>query len=452
MPTNVATIHVDLSLDDTTDLTSYAPSINVDHDLGSITYSELDNVTELYIDNLFAPFYYQVQNFFTTSATLSGSYYIHNNFDTNYISFTDVESITNVFTTSNAIYWANFLDVDFLIPNKFLNTVSYVFADIKLYIGTVSYNNNLDVACTLSNAFMYYSELDIYSTDGELLGGTRYDVDVSKGRLSFLLGDIYSSTLNQYYLEQDIFSAHNEALSVPHDVQIHNGNISVLSLDLFSSRIDISSYITSDIRLHSLEIVDFSLAPNKFKYFGDFLTVNIIDHLFEIDTARSTFTLNGNPIFTTFSDIANGKTAKCLIDNNFISDGVIELGVIAYNVVNDVRYAKFNLLFGYDVKAKFDFSLEFNKEISVRLCGTNDVICPNTSCDSFVFTTQDYPSYDLNASLSCVVSDDLQATIYPQSTAFMYGKEYILKISGVKDYSGNYMPAAEIVFIIEDSP
>ena len=207
-----------------------------------------------------------------------------------------------------------------------------------------------------------------------------------------------------------------------------------------------------DVRVHSLEITNFSLYPGEFEFFGNYLSVDIIDYLFTVDTIRSTFTLNGYPINTSFSGINNGVRAYCDIDNNFMSNDTIDLGFTAYNIINDVMYAHYYLLFGYNVEAINNFKFDYDKEVFVKVCGVNNVECPNRSCGAFTFKTVDYPSYNLQASLSCVVNRDLQAEIYPQSTAFMYGKTYKLIISGIKDYSGNYMPTSEIIFRIEESP
>ena len=76
--------------------------------------------------------------------------------------------------------------------------------------------------------------------------------------------------------------------------------------------------------------------------------------------------------------------------------------------------------------------------------------CPNSNTAAFYFTTRDLEAVNLGATIQPVISKDLGATIYPQSTYYFYGRTFKVTVEGVKDFAGNELAPFEYEFIIED--
>jgi hypothetical protein len=83
--------------------------------------------------------------------------------------------------------------------------------------------------------------------------------------------------------------------------------------------------------------------------------------------------------------------------------------------------------------------------------------CPKFSADAYWFVTEHLKPKDLSASIVCIPApvteaiEELQASIYPQSTAFFYGKTFRVVLT-CKDFEGNEMEPYEFEFKIEDGP
>jgi len=340
------------------------------------------------------------------------------------------------------------LEVGLISKDATINT----YLEYDLYGGVLAYYIDINNEITLADAFFYYLYLDIYSSGGLLQPAYIMDTSTIEGRISYSVVDIYSTVFNIQNINFNVYSSKQVLKSIDLDMYLIYGNLSNIQNDAYSSQLAFEDSIKNDIRLHSLEIDNFSLPTNKYAYFGEYLTVDIIDILFEIDKVNTFFEISGVKVNTFFTDIANGVRASCFIDNIFVSDGDIYCKIVAHNKLNDLAEKTYVLLYGNSIELNSRIKFDFNKQVSVVGCANNEVNCPNTECNSFVFETQDYPSYNLKALISCVISEDITAEIYPQSTAFFYGREYEIVISGIKDYSGNYILPTKIVFRIEELP
>ena len=95
-----------------------------------------------------------------------------------------------------------------------------------------------------------------------------------------------------------------------------------------------------------------------------------------------------------------------------------------------------------------------NKEIPVSVSANNNVFNSNTVYYSTFFKTSNYKESNLEAWVSVEGSGqlNLNASIFPQSKYFMYGNSYSITISGIKDFSGNILPAKTYSFTLENNP
>ncbi len=353
------------------------------------------------------------------------------------------------FKTETKLGWLINTQVSYYNDVTFHNKINILNHEVKLYDGTVPFINVLDNILYLSNSKMFETEFSVYSTKEKIFGDLLYDIEVGHGRIIYILGDVYCAIENNLSISGNVYCTKQNILSIINDIKDTTGNIINIQSDVYSSILTMSS-ITHDIRLNSLHIINFSLHFEDYSYLGDYLYVDILDFLFDIDTTGSYFELDGEILLTSFINITNGVRAKCVIDDKFISNKEILIKVIASNSIGDLFYENYYLLFGYSVELNNSILFDYNKEVLVHSCASNLVECPNNECNSFVFTTIDYPSYNLNASISCVVSEDLSAEIYPQSTAFFYGRSYRVIVSNIKDNSGNYLAPVVMEFTIED--
>lgn len=179
--------------------------------------------------------------------------------------------------------------------------------------------------------------------------------------------------------------------------------------------------------------------------------VDALDYTYTIDTTSSGsyFLHNGEQVSTTFSGISNGQRMS-YTPASVVSSGTFTITAHVKNSNNDIKEEAYYLLYGYNVK--FDQVVEWGpaKQVDVLIQATNLAFCPNTEGEGSYFKTIDLESRSLGAIVRVIEPFDLNSTIYPQSTAFFYGKTYTVTVSGVKDFSSNEMDPYTFTFTIED--
>ena len=178
-------------------------------------------------------------------------------------------------------------------------------------------------------------------------------------------------------------------------------------------------------------------------------SVDVTDSTHGISTSGTYFIHDGNIVPTTFSGIVDGYTCYYM-PSDIYSDGTIDLTIHAENTASGVEEQTFHLLYGYNLKFEDLIDWGPSKEVITVVKAKNLAFCPNLEGEALYFRTADLPSVDLGATIQAVESVDLGAVIYPQSTAFFYGRTYIVTISGVRDYHGNEMDPYTIQFTIEE--
>ena len=195
-------------------------------------------------------------------------------------------------------------------------------------------------------------------------------------------------------------------------------------------------------------IDNFSVGVTEWLQVADLnaLSVDVIDHTYNISVSGTYFIHNGQIVSTSHSGISDGY--KCYYYPSTIS-GEVNLTIHAENDNSETKEEDYYLLYGYNVK--FDELIDWGPKSTVVITADvkNKAFCPNVVGEASYFETADLRSYDLGASIQAVESVDLNAIIYPQNTIFFYGRTYTVKISGVKDFAGNEMQAFSFNFTIE---
>jgi len=463
MTLGVSNIDVTFDVKESKNIEQYFPTVTtlgqpkVENIFLSSTYILTDPVTFFHV---------QYTLFSTNEAvlnnhnTVSNAYYLttldiptYKYFVTN-ITFKDVKvnlasDVNSYFFVGLTNSWPSNLAVSFYNTGYMLNYKHDFLTDFKIYIGTVKYSRDLYSEAYFSKYKVYSYLVDVFSANELLLTSSIYDVYLGTGSIFAIHTDITNCTLGIQQSKYDVFSSELKICNTRLDVLNRQGKISSIDLEVLSSDLKVES-LSTDIRLNSLYIFNFFPRYDDFRYFGDVIQVDIEDFIFDLNISEIYFELEGVRLSTTFNGNNRKVTVSCTIDTSFNFEGRTYIKVVATNMAGDIFYKNFPLLFGYSLELNVPTKFEYTKDIIVHSCATNAVSCPNTECNSFVFTTVDYPSYNLSASISCVLNENLAASIFPQSTAFFYGKRYDIKIANIKDYSGNVMSPVVLSFIIEE--
>lgn len=178
-------------------------------------------------------------------------------------------------------------------------------------------------------------------------------------------------------------------------------------------------------------------------------SVDAVDYVNNITTSGTYFIHNGSQVTTTFSGITDGYR-MFYEPSDVTSSGTIVLTAHVQNDILEVEEQTFYLLCGYNLIFEETNDWGPVTQVDIRAQATNSALCPNTVAEGFYFTTVDLVSKNLSASIQAIEGVNLGAKIYPQSTAFFYGKTYTVTISGVKDFAGNEMDPYSYTFTIED--
>jgi hypothetical protein len=444
------------------DLTSYFPTVTT---IGDTLTTELSLLTDFkYIvpDNFQINYVteYEVGNFGEYFSTFFSLFQINDkkgillDICPAYITIGSVDnnavSTYISFITSLPIASYNNIITQYKIPDTYLLS-SYDFTiEYILYIKPLKQSLDTQVAFILSGTTLYSLDNDIFCAMESIYSYIAYDISVSPGRLHGLKTDIVNSNLKYDFIEFSAFASDMANKYVMLDAKTHNGAIFNYKNDIIVASELTHKGPTCDIRLLSLKITNNTLDQLGFIYFGDNLCVDIVDELFEIDTINSFFKVNGIVLTCFFADIANGTHMCYTVDSTFVANGPSLLEIVAANSAGDILIKSYEFLYGYSAELKDEYGFGFEQKISVHSCVSNMVTCDNTVCAAYTFSTLDMPSCNLNATISCVTYTDVYAHIVPQSTAFIPGYSYTVTISGIKDFSNNYLPPVHFSFTLEN--
>jgi len=177
--------------------------------------------------------------------------------------------------------------------------------------------------------------------------------------------------------------------------------------------------------------------------------VDVVDHIHGITTSGTYFLHDGQIVPTSYSGISGGYRCS-YYPTDVCSSGTITITIHAENNNSETKEEDYYLLCGYHVEFEELIDWGPKKEVVITMDAKNLAFCPNTETEAFYFETAELHSRDLNATLQAVEYVDLNATIYPQSTAFFYERTYTIIISGIRDFAGNEMVESIFSFTIEN--
>ena len=201
-----------------------------------------------------------------------------------------------------------------------------------------------------------------------------------------------------------------------------------------------------------LYITNFSIPEDSTVYCTSLLdfSVDVLDDTNIVTLSGTYLSINNENTFCTYSSILNGYRLQC----STVPSGTIWLEVFGSNNLDETINTLYILQFGYEIEWDRVMVWPNNKEIPVSVSANNNVFNPNTMYYSTFFKTSNYKESNLEAWVSVEGSGqlNLNASIFPQSKYFMYGNSYSITISGIKDFSGNILPAKTYNFTLENNP
>jgi len=209
----------------------------------------------------------------------------------------------------------------------------------------------------------------------------------------------------------------------------------------------------------SIQITNFSLSIGQWGYANSGVSVDITDLVHTVTTSGCYFEVGGTTVSSTLAVISDGYRMTYDPADDFASLlGPTEFKAHGSNDNGEFLYSNFYVTFGYIVEyvnqPQDGWDFGYNTEVVVRASAENASSCPVSNAEAFWFTTEDRTNRHLGASIVGVpaaVTEDLPASIYPQSTAFFYGKTYKVVLRA-KDFAGNEMEPFEFEFKTEDKP
>lgn len=201
-----------------------------------------------------------------------------------------------------------------------------------------------------------------------------------------------------------------------------------------------------------LYITNFSIPEDSTVYCTSLLdfSVDVLDDTNIVTLSGTYLSINNENTFCTYSSILNGYRLQC----STVPSGTIWLEVFGSNNLDETINTLYILQFGYEIEWDRVVVWPNNKEIPVSVSANNNVFNSNTMYYSTFFKTSNYKESNLEAWVSVEGSGqlNLNASIFPQSKYFMYGNSYSITISGIKDFSGNILPAKTYNFTLENNP
>jgi hypothetical protein len=303
--------------------------------------------------------------------------------------------------------------------------------------------------------------IDVYST---LLGfeqGYYTDITVISGEINVNYLDIFSTLPSTSGIYCDVYCALISYSSILTEVELIPGGIYYTEVDVYST-VETKNTITMSVDLYSLKITNFSLDIGEYTTSSGIISVDILDDECPISVSGTYFMVDGVQVSSTLSGIDSGYRMFYDPEDDFTSlEGPTTFTVHAENECGKILEQDFYLTFGYiveyinrpELSGNMDYG--FGHKIAVRVVAENYASCPQVSSLAWEFESKSQFNNDLGASIigrfHAWDYNDMLATIYPQSTAYFYGKEFRVVVKA-KDFAGNQMEPLILAYRIEDKP
>lgn len=329
------------------------------------------------------------------------------------------------------------------------------------FYGYVSGTNWIQVDVFFASWIPTPIELDVYSSIEAHRFGYETEITVSGGgKLPHYL-DIISSDQGINFIRSDVYCALTDYYTVDTEISTISGTIGYNTLEIFSCEKE-NLYLTADIMLYSVKISNFSIEVGEYTLASGIISVDLIDDICPIDKSKSYLLVDDIEVPVTFSGISDGYRMFYDPEDDFKSIvGPTTFTVHAENECGDYLDEFFYLTYGYiveynnieDEPGSIDF--EFGKKVAVRVTAENNASCPQSSTLAWDFSSREKHNSDLQASITgrfhSLDTEELSAKIYPNSSAYFYGKTMRIVVEA-KDFAGNKMEPFVLVYKIENKP
>jgi hypothetical protein len=348
-------------------------------------------------------------------------------------------------------YVSNYTSPSGLLGTEYVNTRS-TFAGSLITGGNV----NAFIDSFFAGYVFHHSPFQIICGIPGTSFGSDFDVELTSGDVKSILTSVMVGLeRNGLVSDFDVYAGSVEEPEVNFDVELVDGRIAFLDYELFSGLQSIKSTVF-DVDLFSLKISDLSLDEGEYINADGTLCVSITDDVYNVVPGGCYFIIDGVIASGIFTPITDGyRMCYDPVDDFASVLGAVEFKVMALNDNGDINYKSFYLTSGYSVEYdNIDQDYGQGNKIVIRMSAENFASCPGVGTFAYEVETVPKESRDLPVSINGLPefwSSNLQAIIYPNSTAYFYSK--VMKVeTRAKDYAGNEMEPFIFEFKIEDKP
>lgn len=325
---------------------------------------------------------------------------------------------------------------------------------------SVSLSGTLDTNVDLTfTGFVFHDvPMDVFSSVLTASGLAAEATSIS-GAVHGMGMDVFVSLRDLGAFWTDAFCSLENTRSFEAAAIVISGAINNIVNDVFCAG-ETKRALTCDIDLFPMKISNFSLGVGQWDYATTSISIDITDDVYAVTTSGCYFMIDGQQVSVTSSGITDGIRIFYDPANDFADlEGSTTITAHGENDNGDVIEQDFYVTFGYEVEYKnferFGWNYGRGEQVVVRMSAENLANCPEFSADAYWFETKEVDRRELTASITGFYafdgSENLTASIYPQSTAYFYGKVFRVKLTA-KDLAGNEMEPFEFEFKIEDKP
>ena len=302
---------------------------------------------------------------------------------------------------------------------------------------------------------------DVYSADLTVASGHRLEVTTTSGNVSPNYFEVTAGVVTSGVLDLDVYCCLEDSAYLNTDVYIGPGRITYIGQDIYSTALTKES-LNFNVDLYSLKISNFSLDEGQYTTSSGLIYFDATDDECPVSTSGTYFLVGGQQVSVTLSAITDGyRVFYDAVEDYANLTGPTVFTLHAENTCGDVLEEDVYLTCGYI--AEFDNAAEsrtgidygFKNKVAVRVTAEDYASCPTLSSLAWDFESKEKFNSDLGASITGRFHaddyNDMSASIYPQSTAYFYEKEFTI-IVNAKDFAGNEMEPFVLTYKIEDKP
>lgn len=352
---------------------------------------------------------------------------------------TSKDYVTNYTSNSGINTYKDALVFSTLSGSLITGGVVNAFVD-SFFAGYVFNYSPFQVICGVSGT-KFGSDFDIITISGHVIP-TPFQV-------------ITGLEANDLIASFDLYAGVDIKTPVDFDLETIDGRIAYYDFELYVGVSGVQGY-SFDVDLLSLKISDLSIVEGEYTNADGTLCVDITDDIFNIVVSGCHFVLDGTVVSGIFTPITDGyRMCYDPIDDFASVLGAVEFQVVAQNENGDILTKSFYLTSGYSVEYdNVDQDYGWGNKVIIRMSAENFASCQAIGTFAYEVETVFKESRDLSAIINGLPelwNSDLSAAIYPNSTAYFYGKVMKVEIRA-KDYAGNEMEPFIFEFRIEDKP